>query len=206
MVIDASTIRTIADRNIFDPNRIAHSPNAPQTHRQREPDSFSLVGTMSYEKGDFAFFDGTSPEFHKAAQLDDSIATYKIAAIEHDSVTLAKDTNEIVLALGDQMRDDGTGKFVPAPGNAGASASSLNRSRRNGRFSFRRNRTGFNRGGTNTGGASRSNVTAPDNNQPPSPDDNMNQPDDNTPQDNVIIVPVDPNGQVVSPDQTPATP
>ena len=33
-------------------------------------DSFSFVGTMSYAKGTFAFFDGTSPDFRKVLELE----------------------------------------------------------------------------------------------------------------------------------------
>jgi len=201
MVIDASTIRTISDRNIFDPNRTPHTTYARRSTPQREPDSFSFVGSMSYEKGDFAFFDGTMPEFHKAVQVDDSISTFKVAAIDPDSVTLVENTNEIILQLGDQMRDDGTGKFVPASSNAGYNSSSTGGgTRRNSRFSFRRNRNGFNRGGNNPGGPGAAAPATPGN-QPPSPDDNMTPPDDNSQQPPVIIVPVDPNGQPI--DQTP---
>jgi len=202
MVIDASTIRSISDRNIFDPNRTPHTTYARRSTPQREPDSFSFVGSMSYEKGDFAFFDGTMPAFHKAAQVDDTISTFKIAAIDPDSVTLVENTNEIVLQLGDQMRDNGSGKFVPASSNAGYnSGSTSGGTRRNSRFSFRRNR---NRGGNNPGGPSAAAAPASPGNQPPSPDDSMTPPDDSTPQGPIIIVPVDPNGQPI--DQTPDNP
>jgi hypothetical protein len=199
--IDLSTVRTIADRNIFDPNRTPRMSYSHTRPAQAQPDSFTFVGSMSYDKGDFAFFDGTSPEFHKVAQVDDSIASYKVAAIDPDSVTLVTDTNELVLQLGEEMRDDGNGHWVSA-NNVPSFSGTRSGSGRNGRFSFRRNRGGFNRGGT-SGEAGRRNTpgtaaapAAADQQQPA--DDSMAPADDNTtptPPDNVIIVPVDVGGQ-----------
>jgi hypothetical protein len=65
---------------------------------------------MSYEKGNFAFFDGTRSDYKKAVKTNDTIAGYKIAAIAADSVKLAQNTNVLELAVGAQLRrrDDGT--------------------------------------------------------------------------------------------------
>jgi hypothetical protein len=60
---DYTSFRIIAERNIFNPNR---SGRAGRNATRREPEkrkrveSFALVGTLSYEKGQFAFFDGAS--------------------------------------------------------------------------------------------------------------------------------------------------
>src|SRR5689334_19659407 len=57
----------ISQRNIFDPNRRGiqawHAP-APS----HNPDIFTLVGTMSYAKGKFAFFDGTKSDYKKVLE------------------------------------------------------------------------------------------------------------------------------------------
>ncbi len=42
---------------------------------------------MSYAKGNFAFFDGTSPDFRKVLELEGSIADFKVIAITPKSVT-----------------------------------------------------------------------------------------------------------------------
>ena len=61
----ATFSRVITERNIFDPNRYSHAPGAPRTYRPRSRSmvnsapAFSLVGTMSYAKGQFAFSAGT---------------------------------------------------------------------------------------------------------------------------------------------------
>lgn len=105
--LDYSAFRLVVDRNIFDPNRAPHSrPTAqPKTF-----DSFTLVGTMSYEKGIFAFFDGSSSDYKKALKPEDSIAGYKVVAITSDSVKLMLNTNLVELNIGTQMRrrEDGT--------------------------------------------------------------------------------------------------
>src|SRR5471032_3261860 len=93
---DYSTFsKFITDRNIFDPNRV---PNIPYTARVRPVfttqarliDSFSLVGVIGYAEGQqagvYAFFDGSNFQYQKAAQVNDSIATFKVAAIAADAL------------------------------------------------------------------------------------------------------------------------
>lgn len=109
----------ISDRNIFNPNRIARSPNRvypPRTPtRAVRHNSFGLTGTLSYDAtnsvGCYAFFDGSSSEYSKAVKQNETIAVFKIGAITPDSVTLLRDTNEMVLKVGMQMRDDGQGHW-----------------------------------------------------------------------------------------------
>jgi len=106
--LEYSAFRLVADRNIFDPNRSPRSTGAPV--RPKTIDSFTLVGTMSYEKGVFAFFDGTSSDYKKAARPEDVIAGYKVIAISPESVKLMLKTNVMELRVGSQMhrREDGT--------------------------------------------------------------------------------------------------
>lgn len=114
--LDYSAFQLVADRNIFDPNRArtARPSAAPKT-----TDSFSLVGTMSYEKGTFAFFDGTRADYKKVLKQDESIAGYKITAISPDSVSLMLNTNIVQLNVGTQMRrrDDGSWEKMAASGS-----------------------------------------------------------------------------------------
>ena len=77
-------------------------------------DSLTLVGTMSYEKGLFAFFDGTSTEYQKALKLTDTIAGYKVANIAPDRVRLAAGTNEVELHVGMQLRREEEGAWLLA--------------------------------------------------------------------------------------------
>ncbi len=125
---DYSAFRIIAERNIFNPNRSGRSgrsaARAASEGRVATP-SFALVGTMCYEQGRFAFFDGSSSEYRKALEPADSIAGYKIAAITPGHVKL-ESTNgpPVELAVGMQMKkqDEESSKSV---GHSSASAGSL---------------------------------------------------------------------------------
>src|SRR6266508_2608999 len=69
--VDLQSFRVISQRNIFNPNR---SSRGDRSERRRDPErrvrteSFALLGTMNYDKGWFAFFDGSSSEYRRAAQ------------------------------------------------------------------------------------------------------------------------------------------
>lgn len=106
--IDFATFKLIGERNIFSPSRTSRTP-ASEARRQPKVDSFSLVGTMSYEKGDFAFFDGSGSEYKKALKADDSIAGYKVVEVAADEVTLEREGKTLKMRMGSQMRreDDG---------------------------------------------------------------------------------------------------
>ena len=109
---DFTPFQLIGQRNIFDPNRVPHVRSGYSRSAPRIVDSFSFVGTMSYAKGTFAFFDGTSPDFRKVLELGGSIVDFKVAAITPKSVTLSSGTNETILPLGTQMRRGDDGHWV----------------------------------------------------------------------------------------------
>lgn len=107
--------KIIAQRNIFDPNR--SDPKA-RPSRDEEPkptriDYLTLVGSMSYDKGRFAFFDGSSSEYRKSVKTGDSIAGYKVAEVTQSQVTLQSDTNKFELPVGGQLKrlDEGEWKI-----------------------------------------------------------------------------------------------
>ena len=98
--------RFIAQRNIFNPNRYATSDEHPQFSPQvvaRAP-GFALVGTMIYDKGAFAFFDGTESQYKKVIKNSGSIADYQVAEINAKYVTLQANTNRVTLPVGMQMK------------------------------------------------------------------------------------------------------
>jgi len=96
----------ISRRNIFDPNRRGIPAWHPATP-SRNPDIFSLVGTMSYAKGKFAFFDGTKSDYKKVLEPGSTIAGYTIKDITAKEVTLAANGKDLTLKVGSQMRKDG---------------------------------------------------------------------------------------------------
>jgi hypothetical protein len=105
---DLSSFKLITERNIFNTRRSARyvpsnrDPNF--TRRINRGDSFALVGTMHYDKGPFAFFDGTRSDYRKVLKPDDTIAGFRVAEISPSSVKLASSTNEVELPVGMQLR------------------------------------------------------------------------------------------------------
>jgi hypothetical protein len=106
--------RFITERNIFDPGRTPHSSPGASTYRpkvSRSAPAFTLVGTMHYEKGMFAFFDGNNSDLRKVLYESDSnsIAGYTVAEITLTGVKLqtADKKQTVQLKIGDMMRQEG---------------------------------------------------------------------------------------------------
>src|SRR4051812_46991175 len=87
---DFQSFQIISQRNIFDPNRSARGgPREPrEASKPSRTEAFGLVGTMLYEKGKFAFFDGSSSDYRKIATPSDKIAGYTVTDIEANAVKL----------------------------------------------------------------------------------------------------------------------
>jgi hypothetical protein len=105
--VEFDAFHLISERNIFNPHRSERGDNRPTTSREERRvrrDSFSLLGTMSYEKGRFAFFDGSGPDYRKVLQPDQNIAGFKITAVALTCVKLETTNGQIIdLCVGMQM-------------------------------------------------------------------------------------------------------
>jgi len=67
----------------------------------------TLVGTMSYDKGLFAFFDSNNQDMKKIIGAGDEIGIYTVKDITKNLVTLAgKDKKEFTMKVGEQMRQE----------------------------------------------------------------------------------------------------
>jgi hypothetical protein len=132
---DESAFRIIAERNIFNANRIG--PVRLSSRRPSVVETFTLVGTMAYEKGAFAFFQGSSSEFTKVLKPAGLIAGHKLVDICANSVKIEVDGKEFELPVGSQMRreDEGTWQVAEARGGGDNAAPGTNGepSSRNGR-------------------------------------------------------------------------
>jgi hypothetical protein len=109
----------ISDRNIFNPNRYARDSGRPRESSRpaSRVESFTLVGLMEYEKGVFAFFDGTSANYRKTLEAEGAISEFKITDITRQQVKLHSGTNEFTLRVGMQVRrEDGGDWFLTEPG------------------------------------------------------------------------------------------
>ena len=103
------SFKIIIRNNIFDPNRsprIAYT-NRSQRVERRATDYIALVGTMSYEKGKFAFFDGSNDQYKKVLEPGASLAGYTVKEITQNDVTLAANGKEFQMKVGTQLRNDG---------------------------------------------------------------------------------------------------
>ncbi len=109
---DYATFRIVTERNIFNANRI---PGVVRTNRgprnTSRADAFRLVGIIEYNKGEFAFFDGTSSDYRKALQCQGTIAGYVLTNITAQSVTLEAEGKKIELKVGMQVRREDNGEW-----------------------------------------------------------------------------------------------
>src|SRR5665213_2295647 len=105
----------IANRNIFNPERYPRNTTQrvrPPVTIHRKPTKgapqFTFVGAMSYSTGLFGFFDGSSYEYQKVLATGGSIAGYTVTEVTTSLVKLlGPDKKEVVLNLGDQIRQEG---------------------------------------------------------------------------------------------------
>src|SRR5258708_1864954 len=104
--LDYALFNIVTERNIFNSHRSAKYKPATEPGPQAKIDSFALVGTMSYDKGPFAFFEGTSSDYRKALKLEDAIAGFRVAEIAPAFVKLASPSNELELQAGRNWRGE----------------------------------------------------------------------------------------------------
>jgi len=119
--------RFVTERNIFNPDRYARSsptrPPSYHAHVSRSAPAFTLVGTMSYQKGMFAFFDGNNSDLRKVLAQSGGIAGYTVAEITLAGVKLqsADKKQTVQMKLGETMRQEGNQWLPAGPGEAPAS-------------------------------------------------------------------------------------
>jgi len=120
---EESSFRIVTERNIFNANRSGGQVRGP-SRRPTTVEYFALVGTMDYEKGTFAFFDGSSSQFTKVMKANDVIAGHKLLSISANSVKLEADGKESELPVGSQMRREDEGAWQVSETRGGLSTTS----------------------------------------------------------------------------------
>lgn len=119
----------ITQRNIFDPDRYPHDSRSRHTtytprHSSPSAPTFTLVGTMSYGKGMFAFFDGNNSDLRQALYPSDtnSIAGFTVTDITLTGVTLQSADKKVIvpIKIGDMMRQEGDHWQPVGPGELAA--------------------------------------------------------------------------------------
>lgn len=121
--LDFSAFRLVGDRNIFNPNRSARSARGGEARKPARVDTVSLVGTLSYHKGDFAFFDGSSATFRKAVRTNETVADFRVTTVGMDEVTLEVNGKPVTVRVGARFRreEDGPWEVTSNGSQAGAS-------------------------------------------------------------------------------------
>lgn len=140
--LDEAAFRIITERNIFNAERIG-AVRVASSRRPARIESFKLVGTMAYEKGAFAFFEGSSSELTKVVKADGVIAGHKLVDILTDAVKLEADGKILEVPIGSAMRREDEGAWRLGEAVAGGGSASYVSSRENGN-SDRSNRSGRN--------------------------------------------------------------
>lgn len=125
---DFASFKIITERNIFNPNR-GRGGGRGDREPARKPvqiDLITLVGALSYAKGDFAFFDGSASQFRKTLKCGDSIAGYAVKTITPGLVRLEAGEKTVEMSVGSQLRreDEGEWRFIPRADATAASSGS----------------------------------------------------------------------------------
>jgi hypothetical protein len=124
----------VTDRNIFDPNRVPHAvytsrPRTRTAHTRTAPSApaFSLVGTMSYQKGYFAFFSGNDDGLKRVLPVAGKIAGYTVTQIIQGRVTLetTNQSEKLELKVGDVLRQENGKWALSDEGDLPAGTSSM---------------------------------------------------------------------------------
>ena len=136
--LDDSAFRIVAERNIFNGNRSGGQVRLSSSRRPARVESFTLVGTLAYEKGAFAFFAGSSAEFSKVIKANGVIAGHKVVDVLANRVKLEADGRILDLPIGSAMRREDEGTWQLGEGvisNSGSSYASNRENRRSSRSS-----------------------------------------------------------------------
>ncbi len=125
---DYAYFKVVNDRNIFNPARQPNRPDRPASREVKKVpkvDAFSLVGTLRYEKGDLAFFDGSNSDYRKAHKAGEAIAGFKVLSISDAAVRIEAKGKITELKIGSQMRreDEGEWEFAIGPYAGGITSS-----------------------------------------------------------------------------------
>jgi hypothetical protein len=144
---DGLGFEIIEVRNIFDFDRSPPIPLPPEPETNSPPppvrvEYIACVGTMQYEEGVYAFFEGSRSDYQKVLEVSNSIAGFRIADIESESVRLICATNELLLPVGAQMRQAEGGRWLVVAYEPAAPATSRLNPARLSRESFSRS-SGF---------------------------------------------------------------
>lgn len=111
--VEYNSFRIVWEKNIFNPNRLSRASReiVKDPTPVKEADTISLTGSLLYEKESYAFFSGNRPEYQAAVIQGASIAEYRVALIQTDSVKLENNQESINLPVGMGLKKTEAGKW-----------------------------------------------------------------------------------------------
>lgn len=118
--------KIVYERNIFSPSRRAQQPGAGERVTPKKVEGFSLVGTMIYEQGSYAFFNGSEAKYRTAVTVSNTLAGLKLIEITPNSVKFNSASNIFELTMDKQLKreDEGEWQLVTGAGSWDAPAAS----------------------------------------------------------------------------------
>jgi hypothetical protein len=124
--------KLITQRNIFDTTRRPAAAQRPATSPVETPppvrtQEFTLTGTLVYDDGAVAFFNGNEADFRKALRQDQTIGGLAIRAIRQNQVTLELDGSEWLVNIGTRLVRKGDEAWTVAAPSESESASPRSR-------------------------------------------------------------------------------
>lgn len=118
--------KILYERNVFNPNRRPQRAGTVEYVKPKKVEGFSLVGTMIYEQGSYAFFNGSEAKYRTAVTVSNSLAGLKLIDITPNSVKFNSASNILELTMDKQLKreDEGEWQLVTGAGSWDAPAAS----------------------------------------------------------------------------------
>ena len=101
---DFENFRIIAERNIFNPNRIGRVREGGEAPTAPREEMFTLVGTLETEKGIVAIFDSPDSALRKAVREGQSLGGFNVKTISAGKVELTGEKQSFALNLAQRLR------------------------------------------------------------------------------------------------------
>lgn len=121
---DPGPFPLIGQRNIFSAERSSRSSRVSTPPRAARVETCTLVGTLLYDQGCYAFFDSSHPDLPKVLEPGGTIGDFRILAVHGTGLTLEKAGKAVDLQVGMQLRRENEGDWhVAAPGGQSAAKS-----------------------------------------------------------------------------------
>jgi hypothetical protein len=122
-----AAFKLITERNIFNPNRrvgTREGSRPVETAKPVKTEGLALVGTMIYEQGSYAFFDGSEAKYRTALQCSNTLAGLTLTEIGLNQVKLLTGSTTVELPIGRQLKRQDEGPWLLVAETAAWSAKS----------------------------------------------------------------------------------